>query len=159
MNINNNRSGSVLIPARPEDHPRLLEIWEAAVRPTHLFLSEADIDQLRPQVREALTQVAELTQALDADGRPAGFMGLTPPADNRPARVEMLFVDPARHGQGLGSALLKMAGEKYSVLELEVNEGNPSAADFYRRRGFEVRGRSELDLKGRPFPILYLRRG
>jgi len=129
------------------------------VRPTHLFLNEADINELRPQVREALIQVAELAQVAGADGRPGGFIGLTPPEDDRPARVEMLFVDPAQHGQGLGSALLKMAGEKYSVLELEVNEGNPSAADFYRRRGFEVRGRSEVDLDGRPFPILYLRRG
>jgi hypothetical protein len=29
----------------------LLEIWEAAVRATHDFLTEADIDALLPQVR------------------------------------------------------------------------------------------------------------
>ena len=146
-------------PARPEDHGRLLDIWEAAVRPTHLFLTEADIEDLRPQVREAFAGVAELYLALDPQGVPAGFMGLTPPDGRNPARVEMLFVDPASHGQGLGTALLQMAQDKYSVLELEVNEGNASGADFYRRRGFEVKGRSERDLEGRPFPIVYLRRG
>ena len=44
------------------------------------------------------------------------------------------------------------------VDELDVNEQNPDAVDFYRRRGFEQVGRSPVDSDGRPFPLLHFRR-
>ena len=44
------------------------------------------------------------------------------------------------------------------VDELDVNEQNPGAVEFYRRRGFEQVGRSPVDSDGRPFPLLHFRR-
>ena len=38
-----------------------------------------------------------------------------------------------------------------------MNEQNPRALGFYRRMGFEVVGRSELDELGNPYPLLHLR--
>lgn len=37
-----------IFPARSDDFPRLVGVWEAAVRATHHFVSEADIDVFRP---------------------------------------------------------------------------------------------------------------
>ena len=73
------------------------------------------------------------------------------------ARVEMLFVDPACHRQGLGRALLDFAGKRHPVLELDVNEQNPGALAFYERYGFKLIARSEKDGSGEPYPLLTMR--
>ncbi|WP_256253147.1 hypothetical protein [Burkholderia ubonensis] len=36
----------------PEDNPALLDIWHRAVEATHTFLTEHDIAELYPQVRD-----------------------------------------------------------------------------------------------------------
>lgn len=72
--------------------------------------------------------------------------------------VEMLFVDPAHSSNGIGSALLQHATDGYTTALVDVNEQNPAAFEFYKRRGFQVVGRSERDGQGEPFPILHLRR-
>jgi putative acetyltransferase len=99
---------------------------------------------------EALTSV-ELWMAVDAEETPVGFIGLDG------SKVEMLFVDPNIHGQGIGRALLNQAiSLKGSHLEVDVNEQNPGACAFYTKIGFVQQGRSELDPSGKPFPILHL---
>lgn len=147
-----------LTKADEKDFDRLIEIWEAAVRATHTFLTEGDINFYRTQVREKYFYQVKLTAARDDEGRILGFMGLVPPEAEMPARVEMLFVDPAFHGQGTGRALIRQAAADYGLLELEVNEQNPGAAKFYEKLGFKTIGRWELDGQGRPFPLLRLRR-
>ena len=44
-------------PIRPDDIPPLVAIWESAVRATHHFLSEADIQFFLPLVRDEATGV------------------------------------------------------------------------------------------------------
>ncbi len=52
----------------------LIEIWEASVRATHLFLSDAEIKHIKEYVPEALKYV--LYQAFDSmDGIIHGFNG------------------------------------------------------------------------------------
>ena len=72
------------------------------------------------------------------------------------AQIEMLFVDPARFGQGIGTALVDHAREQHAKLTVDVNEQNPRAHEFYRRYGFEDVGRSETDSAGRPFPLVHM---
>ncbi|UQZ88408.1 GNAT family N-acetyltransferase [Deltaproteobacteria bacterium Smac51] len=144
--------------AESYDYAAMLEIWERAVRATHSFLTETDIEELRPQVKEAFQAVGELYALHLDDGQAAGFMGLTPPDGDRRAKLEMLFVDPAYHGRGLGYELTCHALEKYPDLDVDVNEQNPKAAAFYEKCGFVVIGRSEIDGEGRPFPLLHLRK-
>jgi Acetyltransferases len=147
-----------LTEAIESEFDRLLEIWEAAVRATHTFLTEGDINFYRPQIREKYFYQVKMTVARDEKGRIMGFMGVTPPEAEMPARVEMLFVDPVFHGQGAGRALIMQAAAEYGPLELEVNEQNPGAGKFYQNLGFKTIGRWELDGQGRPFPLLHLRR-
>jgi ribosomal protein S18 acetylase RimI-like enzyme len=57
----------------------------------------------------------------DADGSISGFIGM------REAQIEMLFVDPERFGQGIGTTLLDHARDCHANLTVDVNEQNPRA--------------------------------
>ena len=136
---------------REEDFPRVLEVWEASVRATHHFLSEADIQFIKPLIPDALAQVKELFCVRDADDRVAGFLGV------EDSKIEMLFIHPNWRGRGIGSRLLKYATDVLGARLVDVNEQNDQAVGFYQRMGFEVEGRSELDSTGKPFPLLHMR--
>ncbi|WP_246427909.1 acetyltransferase [Paenibacillus phyllosphaerae] len=138
--------------ADQEEHELLTAIWERAVRATHGFLAEADIQFYRSLVREHALSAVELWVTRGEDGTPVGFMGL---AD---MRIEMLFVDPDYHGRGIGSALIRHAESiKGLPLEVDVNEQNEGAYAFYSKHRFVKTGRSDTDGSGRPFPLLHLK--
>ncbi len=147
-------SPHVLIrPAKASDHEALIRLWRGAVEATHHFLTADDVDFYERQVASYLPQMSDLRVAEEAGRGVVGFVAL------EDAVVEMLFVDPEVHGRGVGTRLLEDAARGLDVVEVDVNEQNPSARAFYRARGFEERGRSEHDAEGRPFPLLHLRRG
>lgn len=116
---------------------------------THDFLSAEDIDYYQIRLSQEYLALVELTVAT-LEGTPVGFAGV---ADGK---MEMLFIDRAHRGRGVGSALLGDALRRHPALLVDVNEQNPQAVGFYSRHGFRVLGRSELDGDGRPFPILHL---
>jgi len=132
------------------DYPQLLDIWLCAVRATHQFLQPSDIDALLPQLRDVYFPAVELWVAADTDDQLLGFIGFN---ENH---VEMLFVDPERHGQGIGRALLDFGHQSRNAMSVDVNEQNPEATGFYEHYGFVQTGRSPLDGEGRPFPLLHM---
>ena len=132
-----------------QDHPALLEIWRRSVEATHKFLTPADIDAIEHDVAGYLPQMSDLRIAETAEG-PAGFIAI------EDGTVEMLFVDAARQGRGIGSALLASVAAGHDVLRVDVNEQNPTGRAFYAARGFAEVGRSATDGQGRPFPLLHL---
>ena len=136
--------------ADPADLDTLVGVWRRAVEATHDFLREGEVDELGPQARAEIARAA-VRVASGPDG-PVGFLG------GRGGEVDMLFVDPAVHGRGVGTALLDDAAAHHRVLTLDVNEQNTSARAWYARRGFVETGRSETDADGRPYPLLHLRR-
>ncbi|WP_455502147.1 GNAT family N-acetyltransferase [Gemmiger sp.] len=131
----------------------LLTVWEASVRATHHFLSDAEILQIKEYVPQALRGVAHLIVAADDAGAAVGFMGI------EDGRLEMLFLSPAARGQGLGRHLLEHGIAHYTVRELTVNEQNPQAVGFYEHMGFTTYKRTETDEQGGPYPILYMKLG
>ncbi len=140
------------VPARtPSLIQSLVTVWEASVRATHLFLSDAEIQQIKTYVPQALTGVAHLLVAETESGEPAAFMGV----END--RLEMLFLAPETRGQGLGKQLLQCGIETYGVREVTVNEQNPQAVGFYQHLGFETYKRTDFDEEGNPYPLLYMR--
>ena len=138
----------------PQDRTPLLlalvAVWEASVRATHTFLSDAEILQIKEYVPQALQGVAHLIVAED-DGQPAAFMGV------QDGRLEMLFLSPAQRGHGLGKRLLQYGIDHYGVQELTVNEQNPQAVGFYQHMGFAAYKRTETDEQGGPYPLLYMK--
>ena len=141
---------SGIFPVYTADYSRVVEVWEASVRATHDFLTEADIEFFKPLVREELPTVSQLACVRDAEGQVAGFIGV------EHDRVEALFVHPSWRGQGLGRRLMTYAVTTLGATLVDVNEQNPQAVGFYMRVGFEVIGRSAQDGLGKPFPLLHM---
>lgn len=139
--------------AVPSQFERLVAIWESSVRATHHFLQESDIAALRPLLLNAYLPNLKVVTARDESGVIHGFLGVD---ENR---IEMLFVDDASRGKGVGKLLLNYAVEHFGANELDVNEQNPQGVAFYRHMGFEQIGRSEVDGQGNPFPLLHMRLG
>ncbi|MFC8732317.1 acetyltransferase [Luteimicrobium sp. NPDC057192] len=134
----------------PDEYPRLVAVWRTAVDATHDFLSVAHRDAIETRLASDYFPQVGLVVA-ERDGVVVGFAGTA--GD----RLEMLFVDDAERGRGIGTALLEhVVG--LGVTAVDVNEQNPQAVAFYRRRGFDVVGRSALDDDGRPYPLLHLAR-
>lgn len=139
--------------ALPTHFERLVAIWESSVRATHHFLQESDIAALRPLLLNAYLPNLKVVIARDDAGVIHGFLGVD---ENR---IEMLFVDDASRGKGVGKLLLQHAIAAFGANEVDVNEQNPQGVGFYRHMGFEQVGRSELDGQGNPFPLLHMRLG
>ncbi|MDR2299448.1 MAG: acetyltransferase [Comamonas sp.] len=135
--------------SRPDEGQRALEIWRRAVDATHDFLSAEDRQAIDAMVSDFLPQ-APLWFAVDESDHPWAFMLLDKD------HLEALFVDPERHGTGLGSALIRHALTMHPRMTTDVNEQNPRALGFYQKMGFQPTGRSALDGQGRPYPLIHL---
>ena len=135
----------------PELIGQLLNVWEASVRASHHFLTEADIVRLTPQAEGALQFIETLWVMQDGE-RPIGFMGV------QERKIEMLFLHPDYFRRGLGKTFVERAFSDLDVEYVDVNEQNPNAAKFYERMGFKVFNRTECDSEGNPFPILEMKR-
>lgn len=139
-----------LLRATEKEYPELSELWEASVRSTHHFLSEADIQYYKPLVRDVYFPAVQLYIIKNSEGRIAGLLGLSDEL------IEMLFIHPAEQGKGYGKTLLEYAINEKGFRKVDVNEQNEHAFRFYQNRGFEVTSRDETDAQGKPFPILHM---
>ncbi len=135
----------------PGDVARALEIWRAAVYATHQFLTPDDRAEIDTMVaREFLPNVA-LWLAVDDEDRALGFLVMDG------TMIDALFVDPAVHGRGIGTALLDHALTLAPDATVDASEQASNALPFYEARGFVRTGRSETDPQGRPYPLVHLR--
>ena len=69
-------------------------------------------------------------------------------------KIEMLFIHPDKRGQGIGTLLNKFAVEQLYTHKVDVNEQNEEAVGFYKKIGYEVARRTEVDSLEKSFPIL-----
>jgi putative acetyltransferase len=134
----------------PADIPRALDIWRAAVDATHGFLTPADRAEIDILVAEQFLPNVELILAED-DAGVQGFLVM----DGE--MIDALFVDPAVHGRGIGTALLDHALSLSPQATVDASEQADNALPFYLARGFEITGRSETDPQGRPYPLIHLK--
>ena len=137
--------------ATPADFPRALEIWRAAVDATHGFLTPEDRAAIDIMVERDHLPNVDLWVATDADGAVQGFLGMGED------EIDSLFVDPAMHGRGYGSALVDHALSLVPGAKVDASEQALQAVAFYERRGFERTGRSPTDPMGRPYPLIHFR--
>lgn len=133
----------------PQLVAELLDVWEASVRATHLFLSDAEMKSIKEYVPRALESVEHLIIA--EDEKPAAFMG------TQNGRLEMLFIAPEERGKGIGKQLMQYGVQNYGITEVTVNEQNPQAVGFYEHMGFKTYKRTDLDEEGSPYPLLYMK--
>ena len=132
------------------DYPAIIELWELSVTSSHLFLPEDYLQRIKNLLPSILPTV-KLFIHLDRDNKTiTGFLGVSG------EKIEMLFIHPDKRGQGIGSLLNKFAVEQLHTHKVDVNEQNELAVSFYKKSGYEVVGRTELDGLGKPFPILQM---
>lgn len=130
------------------DYPRLIEIWESAVKNTHDFLKQEDFLYYKKQLPMYFEHVSLF--GFEQEERLVGFMGI---ADHS---LEMLFVDNDYRYCGIGKTLVTYAIAALNVNKVDVNEQNVQAVGFYKHMGFEIQRRSELDGEGKAYPILHM---
>ncbi|MDY2937817.1 MAG: GNAT family N-acetyltransferase [Fusicatenibacter sp.] len=135
----------------PQLLENLLNIWEDSVRATHLFLSDAEVKQIKEYVPQALSEVEHLVIAESKFDKIIAFMG----TEN--GRLEMLFLSPEERSKGIGRQLVQYGIQNYGIREVTVNEQNPQAVGFYEHLGFETYKRTECDEEGNPYPLLYMK--
>jgi len=85
--------------------------------------------------------VESLTMAEDG-GKAIGFLLLTE------RHIDMLFVDPAFAGKGVGALLLAHA-ERMGARSLECFRDNHAARRFYERHGWQLAQSYDRDFAGR----------
>jgi len=119
----------------PNDQPELLEVWLRASRLAHPFLDDAFLEQEHRDIVNRWLPIAE-TWVFEEAGHVAGFIALIG------HEVGAIFVDPARHGRGIGRRLMDHARRLRGELEVEVFEANAIGRSFYDAYGFEPVGRS-----------------
>lgn len=132
------------------DFPHLINLWERSVRASHNFLPEEEISHLKPLILNEYFYHVLLHKYVQ-DDHIIGFIGTS--SDN----IEMLFIDPDFRGKGIGSILTNFAITTLKIEKVDVNEQNPQAVGFYKKLGFKIIGRSELDGQAKPYPILHLK--
>ncbi len=138
-------------PGIAADVPRALEIWRAAVDATHGFLTEADRAEIDRMVAKEFLPGIPLWLVEDTNGTVQGFLVMDG------TMIDALFVDPAVHGRGYGTALLDHALTLAPGATVDASEQATNALPFYEAHGFVRTGRSEHDPQGRPYPLVHLR--
>ncbi len=134
------------------DFDALTDVWQRAVTTTHTFLTADDVAAMRPHVRDGLLPSMDVWAAVDDDGAPVAFVGA------HDDHVRLLYVDPARHGHGLGTRLLDVAQGDRPSLRVTVYARNTAGLAFYRSRGFTETGRGSDDLGAGPLETVDLQR-
>ncbi|MBC2659292.1 GNAT family N-acetyltransferase [Pseudomonas sp. MSSRFD41] len=135
-------------PRVAADDASLTALWERSVRATHDFISEDDIQRLYPLIRDSYLPALRVLVWENPDATPGGFIAIDEDT------VQMLFIEPAQRGQGIGRQLLDQV--RQPGLKVDVNEQNPQAHGFYRHYGFVDYGRSQTDGEGKPYPIIHM---
>lgn len=133
--------------AREADFDALTDVWERAARSSHGFMDDDDFTSMRPYIRDSFLP-SMTVWLVEVAGSPVAFVGV------RDDHVELLYIDPPFHGQGIGTRLVEHTGAN----SVEVYAGNTTGLDFYRSRGFHETHRRDRDPAGRPYPMVVLRR-
>lgn len=131
------------------DYDKLFEIWEGTVKATHDFLSPEDFEYYKSRI-PVYFKLVDLYAYYDENLEIKGFLGMSG------SMIEMLFVEDAFRGKGIGSQLLNYAVDRLEATKVDVNLQNEKALLFYKHFGFEEIGLSEHDSEGKAYPILHL---
>lgn len=120
----------VIRPYDATDLDALLDVWEAASRLAHPFMTDDFLAQGRRDIPSIYIPNAE-TWVAERAGALVGFIALLP--DNE---VGAIFVQPGLHGHGIGRALMDKAHGLRGTLEAEVFAANTIGRRFYDAYGF-----------------------
>ncbi len=125
------------------DQEALLRVWYESSIIAHDFMPASFWAMERQAIIDEYMPIAE-TWVAEEDRRVIGFHALI---DNE---LGALFVDPARQGEGVGSALMNHAKSLRSHLTLGVFKANTRSRRFYEKHGFRPIGETVEERTGVP---------
>lgn len=134
-----------LRPAVPADLDALAELRATVMRADLERLGRYDDHRVRQRLRD--TYSPRYTSAVTVEGDLAGCVTVRPVDGGR--WLEHFYLDPARQGRGLGSAVLRsvLAGTDARGLTVGLHVLRGSAAiRLYERHGFVVLARGPVDV-------------
>jgi len=117
--------------AQATDAPSITRVFQAARDHSLAFLPKLHTDQEDHAFYAKVVERERVTVA-EAGGAVVAFLALD--GDE----IDHLYVDPAHHRQGLGTALLADAKAQREHLELWVFQRNRNAIAFYEAHGFAI---------------------
>jgi ribosomal protein S18 acetylase RimI-like enzyme len=120
-----------LRPAQPADAPAITRISQAAREHSLPYLPKLHTDAEDHAFFARLVEADAVTVA-ETGGQIVAFLALA--GD----QVDHLYVAPAHHRNGHGSALLAAAQASREHLELWVFQRNANAIAFYEAHGFAI---------------------
>ena len=133
------------------DYPRIMEIWESAVKATHDFLAEIDFIYFKEVIPKDYLPNLEVYLFM-LQSQPVAFASVSE------GSLEMLFVHNDYRGKGYGKSLFQFMDKTKDITKVDVNEQNYQAIGFYEKLGFRKTGRSEKDGSGKDYPIIHMLR-
>lgn len=113
------------------DFPEILEVWENSVRATHDFLEEKDIQYYKPLILNKYLDSIDIYCVRNEFNKMIAFLGISG------KHIEMLFIDPAERGRGLGKQLICFAITQLKTQTVDVNEQNLQTVGFYKKWGMK----------------------
>ena len=132
------------------DHEELIGVWESSGRATHHFLRESYIIDLRYLILSTYFDAVKLKCIKSSSGKIIGFLGTSKD------EIEMLFVHSDFIAKGIGKTFINYAVNILELKKVAVNEQNTNALEFYKKMGFKVVSRDDLDPLGKPYPVLHM---
>ncbi|WP_313530634.1 GNAT family N-acetyltransferase [Sphingobacterium multivorum] len=131
------------------DYPRIMEIWESAVRATHDFLTNEDFIYFKEVIPKDYLPNLEVFLLIE-NGESVGFSSVSD------RNLEMLFIHNDYRNKGYGKHLFQFMDETKGIAKVDVNEQNYQAIGFYEKLGFRKSGKSEKDCSGKDYPIIHM---
>jgi len=131
------------------DYPRIMEIWESAVKATHGFLAEEDFIYFKEVIPKDYLPNLEVFLLIE-NRESVGFSSVSE------GNLEMLFIHNEYRSKGYGKSLFQFMDETNGITKVDVNEQNYQAIGFYEKLGFKKAGRSENDGSGKDYPIIHM---
>lgn len=139
-----------IIPYQDEFKTQIVSVWYRSVKATHSFLTDEDFEYFHKLVQGFDFKMFEVF-CLISEQDILGFIGVYA------HKIEMLFIDPAYIGKGLGSRLMDFAIKDLKADKVDVNAQNLHAVSFYEHYGFVMYQREGTDSAGKPYPILKMK--
>ncbi len=120
---------------RRDDLDEVVHLWYHTWHYTFPFLRHPEpLEAWKTRLRDDIAK-NETVWVAERDGQMVGFLALR----ERDGYLNLLFVDPQFHHQGIGTALMNKAKHlSPSGLSLETLQLNREARAFYERHGFHV---------------------
>ena len=145
--------------ARREDVERIVEMSKRTIDANYRgFLGDEAVDGFIGcgAIEQYTKDHLEQTFVLTVDDEVAGVCVC------KVNLIDLVLVDDARHGQGLGSQLLGHCEAKlfedYDELKLESFEGNGKANGFYESHGWARQGERYYDEKSGVYKVMYVKK-